>query len=255
MEIDIQEQDFELQKLMKRSYLLIISFFLFLIADIVLFIILQENRLFMFNLSRTEESIPNPLITDIFTTIFYFIILISTLTYFVYSYSLFSRSYVRKPSLFKKIHSWADYFSVVPVFIFIVIIINGFFFSIAKVDGDSMQPSFCDNDTVLITYNGEISVDDVLIIENEESFLIKRVVGLPGDKLAVDDSGVYVNEVLIESFLLSNHFDFDGVIPEGLYFVLGDNRDNSLDSRVIGLIQEERILGEVIYHMSTNTCS
>jgi signal peptidase I len=138
---------------------------------------------------------------------------------------------------------------------FIVIIINGFFFSIAKVDGDSMQPNFCNNDTVVITYNGEVATDDVLILENDDSFLIKRVIALPGDKLVVDDSGVYVNDTLVESFLLSNHFEYDGVIPSDFYFVLGDNRDNSLDSRVIGLIEADRILGEVIYHINTNTCN
>lgn len=255
MELDLQEQDLELQKLVKRSYLLIISFFLFLITDVILFIYLQTNKLFMFNLGRTEESIPNPLITDIFTTIFYVIILVSTITYVIYTNAFLKKTYEDKPKFFKQIHNWADYFSVVPIFMFIVIIINGFFFSIAKVDGDSMQPNFCNNDTVVITYNGSIDVNDVLILENDDSFLIKRVIALPGDKLVVDDSGVYVNDTLVESFLLSNHFEYDGVIPSDFYFVLGDNRDNSLDSRVIGLIEADRILGEVIYHINTNTCN
>jgi len=255
MDLDFQEQDLELQKLVKRSYLLIISFFLFLITDVILFVYLQTNKLFMFNLGRTEESIPNPLITDIFTTIFYVIIIVSTVTYIIYTNAFLKKTYENKPKLFKQIHNWADYFSVVPVFMFIVIIINGFFFSIAKVDGDSMQPNFCDNDTVVITYNGEIATDDVLILENDDSFLIKRVVALPGDKLVIDDSGVYVNDTLVEAFLLSNHFEYDGVIPADYYFVLGGNRSNSLDSRVIGLIEADRILGEVIYHINTNTCN
>ncbi len=242
------------KKLMKRSLVLIISFFLFLVLNIIFFIYFQANELFMFNLHRSVENIPNPLTSQIFSTIFYAIVMIATIIYVVFLVMYLQKTYDSNFGLFKKVYNAADLFSVVPIFLFIIIVVNGFFFSMALVDGESMQPTFCDNDTVIISYQAEFERNDILIVENQDTFLIKRVVGLPGDQLVVDGTGVYINDVLVETYLNGNSIFYDTVIPEGFYYFLGDNRANSLDSRIIGMVREDLVLGEVIWKLTEGSC-
>ena len=60
---------------------------------------------------------------------------------------------VENDKAFKKMFDWADVFSVIPIFLIVVIVLNGFFFSIASVKGPSMEPTYCNNDGVVIKYN------------------------------------------------------------------------------------------------------
>lgn len=239
---------------MKRSILLIISFFLFFTLNTVLFIIFQKNELFMLSLNRDIETIPSPLISDIFEIVFYGIIFLSLIVYIVFATMFIRKSFKKDYPFFKKIYNTADFFSVVPIFLFVVVLVNGLFFSLAQVDGESMQPNFCDNDTVVISYNSSIERNDILIIKYDDHFIIKKVVGLPGDKLVVNETGVYINDVLIESYLPSGSVDYDIIIPDNNYYALGDNRLHSLDSRIIGIFTEDKILGEVIYKLTNSTC-
>ncbi|HPD99927.1 MAG TPA: signal peptidase I [Bacillota bacterium] len=242
------------KKLMKKSKFLLISFFMFLILDIALFIYLQKNQLFMFNLSKNDEMIPNSLITDIFSFFFYTIILISVIIFIILLIVTFKKVYNSNPSSYKKVINAADIFNIVPIFLFVAIVVNGFFFSLAQVDGESMVPTFCDKDTVIIYYNNDFIEEDIIIVKWDNHFIIKRIVGLPGDELLVDETGVYINNVLIETYLPAGFQEYDGIIPEGYYYVLGDNREHSLDSRVINLIPQENILGEVIYNLTNGNC-
>lgn len=242
------------KKLMKKSKSLLISFFLFLIFDFVLFLYLQKNQLFMFSLTKNDEMIPNSLVTDIFSFFFYTIIIISVIIFIILLIVTLNKVDKSNPISYKKIVNASDIFNIVPIFLFIAIIVNGFFISLAQVDGESMSPTFCDNDTVVIVYNDDFSTDDIMIVRWDDHFLIKRVVGLPGDQLLVDETGVYINSILIETYLPIGYQSYDGIIPEGYYFVLGDNREHSLDSRVIGIIQKENVLGEVIYNLTNGNC-
>lgn len=250
MDFEVDKIFIQQQKLMKKSIFLIISFFLFFIADMVLFIILQKNSLFMFNINRSEENMPNPFVTDIFATIFYTIILVSLVIYVIYLVIILNKTYRANQLVMKRINSFADLFSIVPIFLFVLIIFNGFFITLGQVDGESMEPNFYNNDAVVISYNTNISRRDVIIVKYDGNFLIKRVVGIPGDNLRVDETGVYINDDLIESFTTYTAVYYDLVIPEGSYYLLGDNRLHSLDSRSIGLFEEEDVLGEVIYNLS-----
>jgi signal peptidase I len=244
----------QLKKLMKKSKSLLISFFLFLFFDIVLFIYLQKNQLFMFSLTKNDEMIPNSLITDIFSFFFYTIILIAVIVFSALLIITFKKVYNTNISTYKKVLNIADIFNIVPIFLFLAIIVNGFFVSLAQVDGESMAPTFCDNDTVIIFYNDDFVANDIMIVKWDDHFLIKRVVGLPGDELIVNETGVYINGILIESYLPVGYQEFNDIIPDGYYFVLGDNREHSLDSRVISLIGKDDVLGEVIYNMTNGTC-
>jgi signal peptidase I len=251
----------ENEKLMKKSFRMIISFFTLFIACVTLFIVLQQNKFFIFNLSRTFSNVPSPLIAEFFSYIFIIIILVGTIIYIAFAVNFFKRKKMSEAKQmksiikFEKLFEIADMFSIVPVFLVIVIIINGFFFSFAQVEGVSMQPTFCDNDAVIIKYVDEYQFDDIVILQNGDLYLIKRLVGIPGDKLLVDASGVYINDVLIEDTVGNYYIAYEEVvIPEGFYYVLGDNRDNSEDSRYFGLKTEDLMLGKVIQRISTNTC-
>lgn len=244
----------QLKKLMKKSKSLLISFFLFLSFDIVLFIYLQKNQLFMFSLTKNDEMIPNSLITDIFSFFFYTIILIAIIVFSIFLVITLKKVYNNNISTYKKVLNAADIFNIVPIFLFLAIIVNGFFVSLALVDGESMAPTFCDSDTVIIVYNDDFVANDIMIVKWDDHFLIKRVVGLPGDELIVNETGVYINGTLVESYLPVGYQEFNDIIPEGYYFVLGDNREHSLDSRVISLIGKDDVLGEVIYNMTNGTC-
>lgn len=85
--------------------------------------------------------------------------------------------------------------------------------------------------------------------------LIKRVVGLPNDVVKIKDGILYINDQEVEESYLKEYSntkiknkDF-GTIPQDQYLVLGDNRDDSLDSRTIGFIKRESIVGKVIFKM------
>ena len=127
----------------------------------------------------------------------------------------------------------------------------------------SMEPTFYNGDYVFISkqaYNlfGDPERGDVVVFhtgmqtdEGEDKNLIKRIIGLPGDTVAIIDGYVYLNgELLDEPYIneqgLSGEMD-PIVVPEGALFCLGDNRRVSLDSRdaAVGCVDQDEILGKV----------
>lgn len=260
------EQLNENKKLMSKSPRRIISFFTLLIVCIVLFIILQSNKFFIFNINRSFDNVPNPMIAQFFSLVFVVIISLGLLSYiylainYVKRRKLNDEAQLESLKKFKKIYNLSDIFSIVPIFLVFVMVINGFFFSFAQVDGASMQPTFCDNDAVIIRYGEEFEKNDIVIFELEETdgsliYLIKRLKAGPGDKLVVDTTGVWINDILVEDDVDSRtHPYYVESLPEGVYYVLGDNRSNSVDSRINGLISQEDMIGRVVSKLSNNTC-
>ena len=130
--------------------------------------------------------------------------------------------------------------------------------TIQQVVGPSMSSTLESQDIVLLSRSHYRLFDmkrfDVIAFEYADTkYLIKRVIGLPGDKVEYRNNTLYINGEVIEEEFLDGHQteDFSLItmgyetIPEGKYLVLGDNRENSLDSRSFGLIDEEDILGKV----------
>lgn len=149
---------------------------------------------------------------------------------------------------------------------FILALIAFFMFTtligVNKVSGESMMPNLHDRQRVVINklFYTEPERGDIVIfnssIRNNRSFLggykrlVKRIVGLPGEHIQIKEGKVYINGIeLIESYLSDNFYtsgDISYDIPEDYYWVMGDNRPNSADSRVFGPVDKNKIIGQVI---------
>ena len=129
-----------------------------------------------------------------------------------------------------------------------------------KIKGASMHPNFPDGEYLLtdkVSYRfGEPNRGDVVVFKaptnNGEEF-IKRIIGLPGERVSIKNGKIYINEELLEEKYLdptvyssAGNFLQEGatvVIPKGEYFVLGDNRSHSSDSRAWGSVEKKEITG------------
>ena len=87
---------------------------------------------------------------------------------------------------------------------------------------------------------------DIVVIETGDNYLIKRIIGLPGETIQYKEGKLYINGKKINDpyYKDENTDDFEKVtIPENYYYVMGDNRSVSIDSRLIGVVSREDILG------------
>jgi signal peptidase I len=153
----------------------------------------------------------------------------------------------------------ADWALAIFFAVIVFLVLQNFVFRTAKVDGISMEPTFQNNDYVIINrfiyIIGEPQRNDIIAFpypqDNRENF-IKRIVGLPGDDIDFIDYRFYINGTRLTDPFSSTYTYLDDVlfpetVPEGQYFVLGDNRNASQDSRSseVGFIRREDILGRV----------
>jgi len=148
--------------------------------------------------------------------------------------------------IFKEIMSYL-------IIILIVVIIRTFIVTRVKVDGLSMYPTLDDKDVLLLKkYDRSFERFDIVVIKFNNTKLVKRIIGLPGESVKIANNNLYINHSLVEDVKLDvktedfsiSELGYD-IIPEGYYFVLGDNRVNSVDSRTsaVGLISKDDIIG------------
>lgn len=141
------------------------------------------------------------------------------------------------------------------IVIIIVLVIRMYVVSLIKVNGNSMKETLLNNDIMIldkISYRfNDIKRFDIVVIDDKEELIIKRIIGLPGEYIEYKDNKLYVNGKYVkENFSHKETSDYsieeldETKVPENSYFVLGDNRVNSKDSRIIGFIPKEQILGK-----------
>ncbi|MEQ1635025.1 MAG: signal peptidase I [Planctomycetota bacterium] len=137
----------------------------------------------------------------------------------------------------------------------LMVLFHLFVVQISVVKGHSMEPSLCDGDRLVVDRVtcslGEVARGDVVVLQyprNPTVDFVKRVVGLPGDRIALRSGQLWVNGEMaadewtcIADFETTNEVD----VPAGCYFVLGDNRPISCDSREFGLVPEGLLRGRV----------
>lgn len=132
--------------------------------------------------------------------------------------------------------------------ILLVILVKKFIVSPIKVNGDSMNDTLQDGDIMILDIVGyrfsKIKRFDIVVVDRGKEYIIKRVIGLPGETIEYKDNELYVDGKKIEDQYGSDRTeDFTVKVPKDSYFVLGDNRTNSLDSRYFGPFRRNKILG------------
>lgn len=139
----------------------------------------------------------------------------------------------------------------------IAFVIRTFLFEPVRVEGGSMSNTLLNGEIMFVTKPEYLSGDperfDVVIChypDRGNTNFVKRVVGLPGDTVEIKDGYLYVNGEKYEEDYLTyrpNYTMNAYTVPDGMYFVLGDNRSNSNDSHLIGPISRDMIIGHVRY--------
>ena len=139
------------------------------------------------------------------------------------------------------------------IIILVVVLVKKFIFTPVIVNGNSMLNTLHNGDVMILDKIGMkiggIKRFDIVVIQTERSKIIKRVIGLPGELIEYKDNQLYINgEKLEDNYGSQITFDFKQMeIPENHYFVLGDNRTDSVDSRILGPIYENDILGHATF--------
>ena len=149
------------------------------------------------------------------------------------------------------------------IVIIVILFLMIYVVSVTQVVGNSMNSTLENGDVLILNkfkYRfTDIKRGDIISLEYADTkYLIKRVIGLPGDTISIRDMTLYINgELYVENYLDEGleYDDFElsslgyDTIPEDMYLVLGDNREDSLDSREIGLISKDEVIGKVSFRI------
>lgn len=150
------------------------------------------------------------------------------------------------------------------IVILLTVLLRAFLIERVVVVGESMEPTLFDSDNVLIdklsVRTKNIDRYDIVVFPAGNNFLIKRVYGLPGENIRIDDAGlIYINDEPIDdryAFEVMRDAGRAGgygvTLAEDEFFVLGDNRNNSIDSRLLdaGSVRYDNIRGRVVLRLT-----
>ncbi len=155
----------------------------------------------------------------------------------------------------KFLHTLWTTLSVIIIAAAIAVLVATMFTPVLQVSGSSMEPTLENSDVIIMLKQGDLKTGDVCGFYYQNKLLLKRVIGTPGDIINMDEAGnVTVNGVLLDEPYLSVKslgecdISFPCQVPDNRYFVLGDNRDVSIDSRssTVGYIEKEQMVGKAI---------
>lgn len=149
---------------------------------------------------------------------------------------------------------WFDWLKSMIIAIIIALFIHNFIFATSIVEGDSMEPTLEDGERLifnkLIYFLDEPERGDIIIIRHADKNYVKRIIALPGETIEIRNSELYIDgERYIETFLSEEYSKKTGEfgpirVPHDSYFVMGDNRAISKDSRNgLGYIRRDEIIG------------
>ena len=167
-----------------------------------------------------------------------------------------------KPTIWEELLSWITSFAISLVILALFLVFVGKPFTVS---GQSMYPTLHDSDRMFMSKLGDIHRFDVVVLQapDQDKEYIKRVIGMPGDTIEVKDGKLYINgqvvdqpfinkEILVNKTVYIDDFTLqeltgESKVPEGKYFVMGDNRGVSRDSRMIGFIERSAIEGKAVF--------
>ena len=133
------------------------------------------------------------------------------------------------------------------VIVIVVVLIRSFIVTPIRVSGPSMNPTLKSGYIMILNKLAKIDRYDIVVINSKKSpnVLIKRVIGLPGETIEVKDGDIYINDKKIkDKYGSGTTGDFEKItIPKNEYFVMGDNRPVSADSRIFGTFSKKDIKG------------
>ena len=164
--------------------------------------------------------------------------------------------HMRRVEKTQKKESGLGWIISIAIAVAIAVLVRTFIFEPIQVDGESMSPTLHSHQSLgvekLSRYFGLPERGEIVIVHYPKSddAYVKRVIGLPGETVEIKDSTVYVNgSPLDESYTSQDSYhDMDPVtVPADSIYVMGDNRANSQDSRYVGSIKENLIIGRALF--------
>ena len=139
------------------------------------------------------------------------------------------------------------------VIVVVVVLIRTFIITPVRVDGDSMKNTLKNGDILLLYKLSSINRFDIIVLDEEKDNekIIKRVIGMPGETIAIKKGKIYINDKVIDDeYAYGETSDYNKVtLRDNEYFILGDNRLISKDSRYFGPIKENEIKGKIVFRL------
>lgn len=131
------------------------------------------------------------------------------------------------------------------IILILVVFVRTFIATPIKVNGSSMYNTLDGSEFMILNKLAKIQRYDIVVVDTKEDELIKRIYGLPGEKISIENNTIYINDKKLEDkYAYGFTSDYESIVlGSDEYFILGDNRAVSLDSRTIGPIKEKQIKG------------
>ena len=135
------------------------------------------------------------------------------------------------------------------IIIVCIILLRAFIITPVRVDGTSMNKTLSNGDLLLLSKLAKIDRYDIVVIKDNKEKIIKRIIGMPGDTVEIKKDRIYINDEKIEDeFAFGETSDYSMItLKDDEYFVLGDNRLVSKDSRYFGPVKKDAIEGQAIF--------